>query len=70
VYGLTLWKRTFYSGSFESIPLSMFRHEQVHKEQFSREPYCFIFKYLLYSLKYGYKNNPYEIEARAAEDME
>ena len=40
-------------------------HESIHIEQMQREgAIVFTFKYLWYLLKYGYWNNPYEIEAR------
>ncbi|MBP6688068.1 MAG: DUF4157 domain-containing protein [Lacibacter sp.] len=44
------------------------KHELAHVEQYRR---LGIFKFLLlytwYSMKYGYRNNPFEIEARAKE---
>lgn len=41
-------------------------HESVHIEQIQREgAFRFSIKYLWYSLKYGYWNNPYEVEARS-----
>jgi len=40
-------------------------HEMVHIEQIEREgALIFTLKYLWYNIKYGYDNNPYEIEAR------
>lgn len=39
-------------------------HEMVHIKQQKREPVVFYFKYLYYLHKYGYKSNPYEVEAR------
>ena len=45
------------------------RHELKHIEQIDREGYIkFSIKYLWYSFKYGYRENKYEVEARAAED--
>jgi hypothetical protein len=44
-------------------------HELKHIEQFKRHGYfTFIFLYLAESIKHGYTNNKYEIEAREAED--
>ena len=41
---------------------------ESHIEQVKRDGRLkFIVKYLFYNIKYGYKNNPYEIEAREAE---
>ncbi len=42
-------------------------HELEHIKQQVREPFSFHVKYLWYNFKYGYKKNPYEIEARVAE---
>jgi hypothetical protein len=44
------------------------RHELKHLEQFRKDGVLiFITKYLIESIKKGYWNNKYEIEARAAE---
>ena len=46
------------------------RHEQTHWRQYERMGVLkFYAVYLWYSLKYGYRNNPMEIEARAAERL-
>lgn len=45
-------------------------HELVHVRQFQQNGYfSFILKYLFESLKKGYQNNKYEIEARAEENI-
>ena len=45
------------------------RHEMCHIRQFKKHGFLpFIFKYLLESLRRGYYQNKYEIEARMAED--
>ena len=47
------------------------RHELKHIEQYHRLSYwTFLFSYLLQSIKYGYCNNKYEVEARQAENDE
>lgn len=47
------------------ITQDMYKHELCHVEQIKREGRLkFIFKYLYYNIKYGYINNPYEVEAR------
>lgn len=47
-----------------------FRHELTHVRQFQQNGYIlFILKYLFESLKNGYENNKYEIEARARENL-
>ena len=44
------------------------RHEVCHVQQWKRDGiFLFFFQYIWYSLRYGYRNNPYEIEAREAE---
>ncbi len=45
------------------------KHELCHINQFQRYGFVtFIVKYLWESLKHGYYNNKYEIEARVGED--
>ena len=44
-------------------------HELKHVEQYSRDGFWrFLWKYLIESVKKGYRNNRYEVEARAAEN--
>lgn len=44
------------------------RHELKHVEQYKKLGFfTFIIKYVWWSIKYGYYNNPLEIEARLAE---
>ena len=39
-------------------------HEQCHAMQMQRDGrVCMLIKYTYYLMRYGYKNNPYEIEA-------
>jgi hypothetical protein len=41
------------------------KHEETHKAQFSRLGWVnFIFQYCIESIRHGYKNNKFEIEAR------
>ena len=50
------------------ITEATYAHEQAHIEQVKRDGRLkFIFKYLWYSIRYGYDKNPYEVEARGAE---
>jgi hypothetical protein len=47
---------------------SLVKHELKHVEQYQRMGFfTFLLVYGYYSLRYGYYNNPLEIEARAAE---
>ncbi len=44
------------------------RHEVAHVLQWQREGYVvFLLKYLWYSVRFGYRQNPFEVEARAAQ---
>jgi hypothetical protein len=44
------------------------RHEAAHVRQFHQYGFIpFVIKYLVESMKKGYRNNRYEVEARAAE---
>ncbi|MEO6135882.1 MAG: DUF4157 domain-containing protein [Ginsengibacter sp.] len=46
------------------------KHEMCHVNQFETNGYyTFIIKYLWESMKSGYYNNKYEIEAREAEEL-
>ncbi len=45
------------------------KHELAHIEQYKKHGLLkFLFLYLWYSIKYGYYNNPFEVEARKAEE--
>lgn len=49
--------------------LAWLRHELKHVEQYQKEGLLFfILKYITYSIRYGYDKNPFEIEARLAEN--
>ena len=46
------------------------KHELCHIKQFQQNGFIgFIFKYLWESIKHGYRDNKYEKEAMAAEDI-
>ncbi len=43
-------------------------HELTHVLQYQREGFVgFLLKYLWYSIRFGYRQNPFEVEARAAQ---
>lgn len=42
---------------------NVYHHELQHVRQFWAEPLTFHVKYLYYLWKYGYYDNPYEVEA-------
>lgn len=60
---------TYWAIYIKPLPQEQFevvlKHELTHVEQMKREgKVVFSIKYLYYLIKYGYWNNPYEIEAR------
>jgi hypothetical protein len=42
-------------------------HELAHVAQWERHPFTFPIRYIGAHIRHGYRDNPYEIEARAAE---
>lgn len=62
---ITLGSHIFFKRKKADVPERMVRHELVHIAQIKREG-CLRFyaKYLWYQLRYGYKKNPFEVEAR------
>ncbi len=45
------------------------KHETCHLQQFKKNgTFIFLLKYLLESIRHGYYNNKYEVEARSAEE--
>ena len=52
-----------------SLDERVLRHEGVHVEQWRRYGLAgFLARYLWYHFKYGYSGNPFEVEARRAEN--
>lgn len=51
-----------------AITPRLLRHELAHVRQWRKEPLLFPVRYALGHLRYGYYDNPFEIEARAAEN--
>lgn len=47
----------------------LLRHELAHVRQWREEPMSFPLRYVLNHLRYGYRDNPYEVEARQAETL-
>jgi hypothetical protein len=67
VLGRTIHLHNVSREDFEASPRWV-RHELKHVEQFKRMGFTrFLFVYAWYSFKYGYFNNPLEVEARLAE---
>jgi hypothetical protein len=60
--GLTLWPFIFVD---DKTNKGLIEHEKVHIDQQQRGWLIgFYVKYLYYNIKYGYWDNPYEVEAR------
>ena len=47
----------------------LLKHELAHVRQWERAPLTFPLRYVWQHLKHGYRDNPYEVEARAAEEQ-
>jgi hypothetical protein len=50
------------------ITPQLVRHELAHVAQWRRYPVTFPLRYVVNHFRYGYHDNPYEVEARAAEE--
>lgn len=69
-FAVTIGQTTYYSCSQSLVDNEWRRHEDCHKAQWRSEGNMkFFFKYFYYNIRYGYINNPYEIEARNAEKI-
>lgn len=64
--GWTSFWNTIYVLQGSETDEALIRHEQCHLEQIERDGRIkFAIKYMFWLVKYGYWNNPYEIEARS-----
>jgi hypothetical protein len=65
VRGIVIGRHIMFSVPAEDLDRWIFRHELEHAYQQIREGVIlFYLKYFLYSLRYGYNRNPFEVEAR------
>jgi hypothetical protein len=62
VSGVTLW-RTIWLARDQPLHPELLLHELRHVHQF-QEDALFPLRYLWYSVRHGYTNNPYEADAR------
>ena len=62
ITGLTLWNRIYLKEGAASFELLF--HELTHVEQFRRSPLLFPLRYIIHHFRYGYADNPAEVEAR------
>ncbi len=51
------------------LTAGLLRHELAHVRQWQERPLTFPLRYVLEHLRRGYAHNPYEVEARAAEQQ-
>jgi hypothetical protein len=64
--GIALWPFIFVD---DKENRTLVEHEKIHIKQAEKGRVIgFYLKYIYYHFKYGYKNNPYEIEAYAHQD--
>lgn len=67
---ITLWNRV-YVREARRLPQHIIRHELRHVEQwYALGPVKFLARYLWESLRHGYYNNPFEVDARSAERLD
>ena len=65
----SFWRVAYVLPGYESDQ-KLIRHELKHLEQIERDGrLVFSIKYLWWLLRYGYCDNPYEVEARKAETL-
>ena len=63
----SLWNVVYIAPGYEQHA-GLLRHERKHLEQMQRDgKLVYLVKYSYWLLRYGYWDNPYEIEARKAE---
>lgn len=68
VEGMVLYPFVLFKNEKGKVPKHIFKHEMQHIYQIQREGLLtFYLLYLYYFFKYGYINNPYEVEARSKE---
>lgn len=71
-WAVTISKNTtLYSCSEDEVIANIrwLLHENRHKQQIASEGLLFYFKYFYYTIRYGYENNPYEVDAKNAGDV-
>lgn len=67
IRAITLYPFIFYKYPRARITEATLRHELVHIQQIRRVGFFkFYITYVWYSIRHGYRNNPYEVEARTS----
>ncbi len=65
-YAITFGKHVYVKG--KTLSSKDMKHEEIHVNQYKKYGFFgFLWKYWRYHRKYGYWNNPLEIEARITE---
>ena len=59
--------RTIIVHPAQQLTARLLRHELAHVEQWRRAPLTFPLRYIWQHVRHGYRDNPYEVAARAAE---
>jgi len=63
----SFWGSIYLAPGYEQHA-ALIRHERKHLEQMQRDgKLIYLIKYTYWLLRYGYWDNPYEVEARSAE---
>ncbi len=67
-WAITILNTSYFSVGESDVNRNWMNHENEHKRQWKQYWYIgFIFLYIWYLIKYGYYNNPLEVQARKAE---
>lgn len=70
-WAITIGQTAYYSCPESEVDPAWRAHEDEHKRQWRDEGrVVFSLKYLWWQLRYGYRDNPYEVAARAAEKID
>lgn len=64
---IVLFRVCYCNGGEMSDGSKLWKHEYRHYDQQKSDGIWFYLKYIWYTIRYGYKGNPYEIAAREAE---
>ncbi len=70
IAGIVMGRHIMFAVPADQISSWLFRHELQHAyQQIEHGRFRFYAKYFYYSLRYGLRNNPYEIEAYARQSI-
>jgi len=68
-WAITLGQTAYYSVPENVVSSGWRQHEDTHKVQWARDGWLkFSIMYVYYLVRRGYRQNPYEIEARGTKD--